>query len=45
VRAGDIDTFVSPRDVIGLEVYKAHEAPIQYRRVDDNCIVLVVWTR
>jgi hypothetical protein len=43
--AGDIDTFVSPRDVIGLEVYKAHEAPIQFRGVDDNCIVLVVWTR
>jgi protocatechuate 3,4-dioxygenase beta subunit len=43
--AGDIDTFVSPRDVLGLEVYKAHEAPIQFRGVDDNCIVLVVWTR
>jgi hypothetical protein len=43
--AGDIDTFVSPRDVIGLEVYKPHEAPMQYRGVDDNCIVLVVWTR
>jgi hypothetical protein len=43
--AGDIDTFVSPRDVIGLEVYKPHEAPMQYRGVDDNCIVLVLWTR
>ena len=42
---GDIDTFVSPRDVIGLEVYKPNEAPVQYRGVDDNCIVLVVWTR
>jgi carboxypeptidase family protein len=42
---GDIDTFVSPRDIIGLEVYKPNEAPLQYRGVDDNCIVLLVWTR
>lgn len=42
---GDIDTFVSPRDIIGLEVYKPNEAPVQYRGVDDNCIVLLLWTR
>jgi len=45
VDAGDIDTFVQPSDVIGLEVYKAHEAPIQYRGVDDNCITILMWTR
>jgi hypothetical protein len=45
VDAGDIDTFVQPLDIIGLEVYKAHEAPVQYRGVDDNCVTLVLWTR
>ena len=45
VDAGDIDTFVQPPDIIGLEVYKAHEAPIQYRGVDDNCITILMWTR
>jgi hypothetical protein len=45
VDAGDIDTFVQPRDILGLEVYKAHEAPIQYRDVDDNCITILMWTR
>jgi hypothetical protein len=42
---GDLDTFVSPRDVIGLEVYRPNEAPVQYRGVDDNCTVMLVWTR
>jgi len=45
VDAGDIDTFVQPSDVIGLEVYKAHEAPVQYRGVDDNCVTILMWTR
>jgi hypothetical protein len=34
---GDLDMFVSPHDIIGIEVYKPNEAPIQYRGVDDNC--------
>ncbi|HMG71357.1 MAG TPA: carboxypeptidase-like regulatory domain-containing protein [Gemmatimonadaceae bacterium] len=42
---GDLDLFVSPKDVIGMEVYRPNEAPLQYRGVDDNCIVILVWTR
>jgi len=42
---GDIDMFVSPKDVLGIEVYKWNEAPPQYRGVDDYCIVMLVWTR
>jgi hypothetical protein len=42
---GDIDMYVSPNDVLGVEVYKPNEAPPQYRGVDDNCIVMLVWTR
>ena len=42
---GDLDMFVSPKDIIGMEVYRPNEAPLQYRGVDDNCIVILVWTR
>jgi protocatechuate 3,4-dioxygenase beta subunit len=42
---GDLDTFVSPNDVIGMEVYRPNEAPLQYRGVDDICLVILVWTR
>jgi hypothetical protein len=46
---GDIDTFVSPRDIIGLEVYRPSEAPAQYLPpYDPKCppsVVILVWTR
>jgi hypothetical protein len=44
VDGGDFDMFVSPRDVMGMEVYKPNEAPAQYRGIDE-CIVILVWTR
>jgi len=44
VEPGDIDEFVSPREVAGLEVYKPGEAPVQFRAIDD-CVTLVVWTQ
>jgi hypothetical protein len=46
--AGDIDAFVSPGDIIGLEVYKEREIPVQYMpRADQTCpaVVILVWTR
>lgn len=45
VDAGDIDTFVLPNEIIGLEFYRARRAPIQYGGADQECVVLVVWTR
>jgi len=46
---GDIDTFVSPRDIIGLEVYRPSEAPAQYLPpYNPKCppsVVVLVWTR
>ena len=46
---GDIDTFVSPRDIIGLEVYRPSEAPAQYLPpYNPKCppsVVILVWTR
>ena len=44
VEPGDIDQFVSPREVAGLEVYKPGDAPVRFRALDD-CITLVVWTQ
>jgi hypothetical protein len=45
VDAGDIDTFVLPNEIIGLEFYRARRAPIQYGGADQECVVLIVWTR
>jgi hypothetical protein len=44
VEPGDIDQFVSPREIAGLEVYKPRETPAQFRTLDD-CLTIVVWTQ
>lgn len=44
VMPGDIDAFVSPWDVAGIEVYGSRAAPAQFSGADD-CITLVVWTQ
>ncbi|MEO8580014.1 MAG: carboxypeptidase regulatory-like domain-containing protein [Gemmatimonadales bacterium] len=40
---GDIDGFVSPNEVSGLEVYKPGTAPARYRGIEE-CLVILVWT-
>jgi hypothetical protein len=42
---GELDTFVNPDDVIGLEVYQSGEEPAQFRKFDRGCVTLVVWTQ
>ncbi len=42
---GDLDMFVSPDDVIGLEVYQPGDVPAQFRKFDRGCVTLVVWTQ
>ena len=44
IEPGDIDQFVSPREIAGLEVYKPRETPVQFRTMDD-CLTIVVWTQ
>jgi hypothetical protein len=44
VEPGDIDQFVSPREIAGIEVYKPRETPAQFRTLDD-CLTIVVWTQ
>jgi hypothetical protein len=41
---GDLDSFVSMRDVAGIEVYRLGSAPVQFRGID-QCAVIVVWTQ
>lgn len=44
VMPGDLDMFINPDDVIGLEVYQAGEVPIKFRKFDRGCLTLVIWT-
>jgi len=41
--ADQIDEFVFPSEVAGLEVYKPGDAPVKFRDIDD-CVTLVIWT-
>jgi hypothetical protein len=45
LQPGDLDMFVNPDDVIGLEVYQVGEVPSQFRKFDRGCLTLVVWTQ
>ena len=42
----DVNTFVKPRDIRGIEVYTSpSQAPAQYRRPDVECGVVMIWTK
>jgi hypothetical protein len=42
---GDLDMFVNPDDVIGMEVYRAGEAPNQFSVLGPGCAAIVLWTQ
>jgi hypothetical protein len=44
VMPGDLDAFISTRDLAGVEVYRPGEAPAQFSGFDE-CVTLVVWTQ
>jgi outer membrane receptor for ferrienterochelin and colicin len=44
VEPGDLDNFVFPSEVVGMEVYARGHAPAQWRGIDE-CSVIVVWTQ
>jgi hypothetical protein len=44
VDPGDLDSFVSPSEVTGLEVYRSGSAPAQFRGVEE-CVVILIWTQ
>lgn len=42
---GDLDLFVNPDDVIGLEVYRPEDVPTKFRQAGVGCVAVVVWTQ
>ncbi len=42
---GDINTFVSGHEVVGVEVYQGASVPAQYGGGMGNCTTIVLWTR
>jgi len=42
----DVNTFVKPRDIRGIEVYTSpSQAPAQYRQPAMDCGVVMIWTK
>ena len=42
---GDINNFVTGREVVAVEVYQDATTPAQYMRAGGNCTTIVLWTR
>jgi carboxypeptidase family protein len=45
LQPGDLDMFLNPDDVIGLEVYQPGEEPAKFRTFDRGCVTIVAWTQ
>ena len=43
--AGDLDQFVRPERVRGIEIYAATTAPPQFMRAHGGCGSIVIWTK
>lgn len=41
----DIDTWLRPRDVTGIEIYTGDQAPVQYRQGMSGCGTILIWTK
>ena len=44
LKAGDIDTWVRPSDIIGVEVYTGISAPAEFQPAVKGCGSIVIWT-
>ncbi|HJR63417.1 MAG TPA: carboxypeptidase regulatory-like domain-containing protein [Gemmatimonadaceae bacterium] len=44
VDGGPIDALVAPSEILGIEVYRNAQAPVQFRRQRDYCGVVLIWT-
>ena len=45
LNADDIDTWVLPKDIAGIEVYQATSIPVQYQRALSGCGAILIWKR
>ena len=41
----DIDTWLRPRDVTGIEIYSGDNAPVQYQQAMTGCGSILIWTK
>ncbi len=41
----DIDTWLRPRDVTGIEIYTGETAPVEYRQGMSGCGSILIWTK
>jgi hypothetical protein len=42
---GDINTFISGREIVAVEVYSASSTPARFTRAFNDCTTIVLWTR
>ena len=45
ITAGDIDTWVHPAEVAGIEIYTESSAPAQFHLGLSDCGAIVIWTK
>jgi TonB-dependent Receptor Plug Domain. len=43
--AGDLDTWVRPHDITGIEIYTGDSAPVQYQQGMSGCGSILIWTK
>ena len=43
--ADDLDTWVRPHDVTGIEIYTGDTAPVQYQQGMSGCGSILIWTK
>ena len=45
MRPGDVNRFVTAREIVAVEVYHGSETPAQYVRAGADCTTILIWTR
>lgn len=45
LNAEDIDAWVQPKDIAGIEVYTSATTPVQYQRAMNGCGAILLWRR
>ena len=45
MRPGDVNRFVTAREIVAVEVYHGAETPAQYVRAGADCTTILIWTR
>lgn len=45
MRPGDVNRFVTAREIVAVEVYHNSETPAQYVRAGADCTTILIWTR